>query len=368
MSGNTARTFEDSPATRGPTPLLFGLIGPSGSGKTYSALRLAKGMQRVFGGETFLIDTEASRSLHYAEMFKFRHVPFAAPFSPLDYKAAIEHCVRKGATTIIVDSMSHEHEGQGGVLEWHQAEVERIMAAWRCNEDKANVPAWGKPKAARRTLINYILQVRCNFIFCFRAKDKIKIGKGNVTQLGFMPIAGEEFVFELTAKSLLLPGANGVPTWNPEGVGEKMMVKLPEQFRKIFTGAEGSQLSEDIGQQLAAWAAGTDIPKAPTVAEYEQCKDGAAFEALEKRRQAAWDTLRPDTKKSVKAASDAAKARISAPVDFDQSAAKLELEQAGDLGSLKLAWGKIVEHFTATDAEIPLELEATYKLQSEVLA
>lgn len=53
---------------------------------------------------------------------------------------------------------------------------------------------------------------------------------------------------------------------------------------------------------------------------------------------------------------------------FDVAAAKLSLEQAGDLGSLKLAWGKIVDHFSATDAEVPLELEATYKLQSEALA
>lgn len=212
QTGNGARAFDDKPAVRGSTPLLFGLIGPSGSGKTYSALRLATGMQRVFGGEILLIDTESRRALHYANLFKFRHVEFRAPFSPDDYLAAIAHCVGKGARTIIVDSMSHEHEGAGGVLEWHASEVERLMAAWRCGEEKVNIPAWNKPKAARRRLINAILQMEANFLFCFRAKDKIKIGNQKVTQLGSMPIAGEEFVYELTAKSLLLPGANGVPT------------------------------------------------------------------------------------------------------------------------------------------------------------
>ena len=78
------RTFEDKPAVRTATPLLVGLIGPSGSGKTFSALRMATGIQRVSGGEVFVVDTESRRSLHYADKFKFRHVEFHAPFGPLD--------------------------------------------------------------------------------------------------------------------------------------------------------------------------------------------------------------------------------------------------------------------------------------------
>jgi len=122
----TTRSFEDRVAIRERVPLLIGLGGPSGSGKTFSALRLATGMQRVTGGEIYFIDTEARRALHYAEQFNFRHVEFKAPFSPLDYLAAIEFCVKKAAGVVIVDSMSHEHEGPGGVLEWHEAELDRM--------------------------------------------------------------------------------------------------------------------------------------------------------------------------------------------------------------------------------------------------
>src|SRR5690606_35477146 len=145
VASSVARTFEDRPAVRTATPLLFGLIGPSGSGKTFSALRIASGMQRVIGGDIFLIDTESSRALHYAEKFRFRHVAFTPPFSPLDYLGAIEHCVSKGAKIVIIDSMSHEHEGPGGVLEWHEQEVERLMQLWRTSSaEKVNIPAWGK--------------------------------------------------------------------------------------------------------------------------------------------------------------------------------------------------------------------------------
>lgn len=253
------RSFEDKPAVRERVPLLVGLVGPSGGGKTYSALRVATGIQKVTGGDIYFIDTEARRALHYADRFKFRHVAFGAPFGPLDYLAAIEHCVSKGAKTIIVDSMSHEHEGPGGVLELHDKETDRLCKEWKVPRGVAQLSAWAKPKGERRRLINSILQIQCNFIFCFRAKNKLKIKKGEDPRpMGFMPIAGEEFVFEMTLNCLLLPGANGVPTWQPDEEGEKCMIKLPEQFRALMlNGGSKIVLSEATGEEFAKWAEGT---------------------------------------------------------------------------------------------------------------
>lgn len=322
------RQFTDHEATREATPLLFGVIGASGSGKTYSALRLATGMQRVVGGDIWCIDTEHRRARHYAPpIFEFRHIDFKPPFSPLDYLSAIEHCVNKGAKIIIVDSMSHEHEGQGGVLEWHEAEVERLMKAWSVSADKAKMPAWAKPKQARRKLINGILQLGPNMIFCFRAKEKVKLGGGEVKALGYMPIAGEEFVYELTGKALLMPGAEGVPTWNPENPGEKMMTKLPQQFREIFTGKAGKPLDEDTGEQLARWAAGGDAkPAEPALtARYGACRDRETFRALEEERAALWDarSLTASARRELKDASDAARRRIDGPSGNGQEQASL---------------------------------------------
>lgn len=252
----TKRVFEDKPAVREKVPLLVGLVGPSGGGKTFSALRIASGIQRVTGGDIWCVDSEANRSKHYADRFKFRHVPFVAPFGPLDYLGAIEHCISKGAGTIIVDSMSHEHEGPGGVLEMHETETGRLAAEWGVSREKAQMSAWAKPKQERRRLINTILQMPCNFLFCFRAKPKLKIEKGkDPVQLGYMPIAGEEFVFEMTLNCLLLPNAGGIPTWHSEEQGEKMMIKLPEQFRHLFS--DKKPMSEEHGEAMANWAAGT---------------------------------------------------------------------------------------------------------------
>lgn len=326
-----ARTFEDKAAVREGTPVMVGLIGPSGTGKTFSALRLATGIQKVTGGDIYFIDSESRRALHYADKFKFRHLAFGAPFGPLDYLAAVEHCVAKGAKTIVVDSMSHEHEGPGGVLEMHEAETKRLAALWRCSEMKAQMSAWAKPKQERRRLINSLLQVPANFIFCFRAKEKLKIVQGkDPLPLGFMPQAGEEFVYELTLKCLLLPGANGYPTWKSDQPGEKLMMKLPDQFRTLF--AQPAQLSEDIGRALAEWAAGAPAKPQATAAEllagYGACSDPATLRTLEESRRGCWASLSKDGKAAMKAAADAAAARVAAAAEAPADSGPTLEEQA----------------------------------------
>lgn len=251
------REFTISAAVRESVPLLVGIMGPSGGGKTFSALRLATGIQSVTGGDIVGIDTEARRMLHYADRFKFKHMPFTAPFASLDYLAAIQQAVRDGAKTVIVDSMSHEHEGPGGLLEYHERELDRLAGNDWSKRDRVKMLAWQKPKSERRTLINSILQIPANFVFCFRAKEKVKLVKGSVIPQGWMPIAGEEFVFEMTTCCLLPPHSGGKPTWQSDEPGERMMMKLPEQFRDIF--ADSVPLSEDIGAALATWASGGQV-------------------------------------------------------------------------------------------------------------
>lgn len=307
------RIFDDKPAVREKTPLMVGLVSPSGAGKTFSSLRLATGIQRVAGGDIGVIDTEARRALHYASKFKFRHLPFGAPFSPLDYLAAIEHFIKKGVTTIVVDSMSHEHEGPGGVLEMHEAALDKMAGQDFAKRDRMNMLAWSKPKQQRRKLINFILQQPANFIFCFRAKEKIKMVTGKQpVALGFQPIAGEEFIYEMTLKCLLLPGSDGFPTWQSDMPGEKLMIKLPEQFRSLFS--TNQQLGEDVGQKLAEWAAGAEAPPPVTaddlLAQYAACSDAATWRQLEATRAANWKTFGKDNQAKLKHASSDSDERI----------------------------------------------------------
>jgi len=260
------RQFEFKPAVRSSVPLLIGLFGASGSGKTFTALRLATGIQRVFQGDILFIDTESRRALHYSNLFKFKHMEFKAPFGSLDYLEALKYARSQNPSVIIVDSFSLEHEGEMGMLDYHEKELDRLAGNDYKKRQAMTMLAWSKPKADRRKLINGLLQLNSNFIFCFRAKETSKPVKDPVSKkttienFGFLPIAGSEFVYEMTINCMLPPHSSGVPEWHSDNKGEAMMMKLPEQFKHIFN-KPGIQLTEEIGEKLALWAKGDEKPK-----------------------------------------------------------------------------------------------------------
>lgn len=257
--------FTASPAVRTAQTLIVGLTGASSSGKTWTALELAKGMQSVVGGEIAMIDTENKRGLAYADAFRnkdgspgFLHIPFEPPWSSLRYVAAMEFA-RTKARTIIVDSMSHEHEGEGGMIDFQEQEVTRMAGQDFAKRERVKMLAWAKPKAARRTLLRTISRLDANLILCFRAKNTSKPGKDGqgksvVIPMGFVPIAGDEFVFEAALSALFLPGAQGVPTWHSEFPGERMAIKVPRQFE--FLRERDGPLNFETGRLLAEWARG----------------------------------------------------------------------------------------------------------------
>lgn len=313
--------FVENPK-RESTPLLIGLIGPSGSGKTYSALRLATGIQRVRGGKLVGIDTEARRMLHYANEFPMTYLEFGAPFKSLRYMEALKMAASKAeGGVVVVDSMSHEHEGEGGYLEYHEAELDRLIEKSESKEpewkkrDKLNFMAWKKPSGERRILINAILRLNCAFIFCFRAKEKLKLVKGkDPIQLGWQAIAGDEFAFEMTVRCLLQPGSNGVPDWSEEAFKNGVPKRGSHHVGLI---SDGQQLNEEVGERLAKWAKGEagltledalhDIEAAPTL-EGLKFKHATAYRAF------------PDAQSRAKidAAKDKRKTHLSKPNDGDQ--------------------------------------------------
>ena len=309
-----ARQFEDKIAERTATTLLMALVGPSGSGKTFSALRLATGIQRVTGGEIFLVDTESRRALHYADRFKFRHIEFAPPFSPSDYLAAFEHCVAKKAKTVIFDSASHEWEGQGGVLDMHEDEMDRLCGDNLDKREKLTFPAWAKPKREHAKFKLRIVQANTTCIFCFRAKDKTALGKDKkMKELGWQPLAAQDLVYEMALRCLLPPGSDGVPRWASETAAEEETFKLPIQFRDLF--AKPAQLSEDTGEALAKWAAGDPALPTMSVADlltgYAACTDAATLRTLEAECKRTWKGASAEEKEILKPAMAAAKARVA---------------------------------------------------------
>lgn len=271
-------TFEFRPAVRSETSLLIGIAGSTGSGKTYSALTLAEGLAQ--GGKIAVIDTEAGRALHYADQFKFDHGELKAPFSPENYTRAIEAADKDGYKVIVIDSMSHEHEGEGGVLDWHDRIVDDLVAKEKAkgnsyfDEDKVrnrvSVGAWNKPKQAHKRMVSRLLQCRAHLIFCLRAQEKIEIRKvkdGKYTKTEIIqpgdkplvdrwePICDKRFMFEMTISMVMTDAAPGVPV--PK--------KIQEQHKFAFP--QGKTVSSESGKLLAEWANGKAAQSTQTTTE-----------------------------------------------------------------------------------------------------
>lgn len=272
------RNFQTQAARVEAQWLLIGYAGASGSGKTWSALETATGICAEMGFDPatsiYMIDTENRRGLHYAKFFRFQHLDMSPPFNALDYCDAIDHVLSKGAKVIIIDSMSHEHEGEGGLIDTHGKEVERMSGGDYAKAERVKMLCWQKPKANRRKLMNKLTQSKAHFILCYRAKETAKPdpkaqGKDKVKDMGFTAIAGDEFIFEATISTVLMPGAQGVPTWQSDKVGEQMSIKVARQFDWVRDWR--GPLNQDFGRRLAHWARGDDAPQQPakkTGAEY----------------------------------------------------------------------------------------------------
>ncbi len=278
------RTFTATPAVRGEEPLLIGCIGPPGGGKTLSALRLAHGMQQVRTGPIVVIDTEGGRSRKYAADIPFEIILIEGPTKPHEYFEAIKAALARDPACIIVDSLSDEHEGEGGYLEWHDEMVPMFSNnAWA---------AWGPPKASRKKLISGILKIKTPLIFTFRAREKTAQEGKKIVNIGWQPVAPLEIVHTLDLTCILPPKADGVPVWKSDKAGEDFIIKLPNYLAPYIE--DGKPLCEDMGAAFARWAKG-DVTD-HTAAGHEAAKQGQ--QALDKW----WAGLPNAIKKTVPAA------------------------------------------------------------------
>lgn len=115
---------------------------------------------------------------------------------------------------------------------------------------------------------------------------------------------------------------------------------------------------------------------APSVAEYDACRDLEAFDSLESRRKAQWPHLGRNERQALKEASEAAHKRLTqqpaaaqpndSPVDL--AALFAQLEHPADAAALKATWTVVCNHFADKGEEVPLKFEATYQISKEQFA
>jgi hypothetical protein len=243
-------TMEIRKAVRSSAPPLIGLLGESGSGKTYSALSLAKGIAGP-NGRRLLIDTENGRGELFADdptIGGYDVLPLEPPFTSRRYFEAHQAGEKAGYDVIVIDSMSHEWEGLGGVLDQAGENEERT--------GKRGLHCWNEPKREHNRMVLAMMRSRALTIVCLRGKYKSRqVGTGKNAQVvkddALTAIQSEGFIFELTC-SFALDREHKLST-----------VKAGTPALRACFPADGTRpLRAEDGVALAKWIReGTAAPK-----------------------------------------------------------------------------------------------------------
>lgn len=178
-------------ATRQQAKLRIWLSWPSGSWKTYSALHIAYWLcgdwQKIA-----LIDTENWSWELYSHLWDYNVLTLTAPFSPERYIEAIKTCENAGIEVIIIDSITHEWDWPGGIIEISN------------NMQGNSFTNWWKLTPRHNAFINAILQSSCHILTTVRRKQEYalwkdeKTWKSTVEKLWLKEITREWFEYELT--------------------------------------------------------------------------------------------------------------------------------------------------------------------------
>ena len=230
-TGRQIGKFTIRKAERSQAKLRLGLAGPSGSGKTYSALLLAKGLASSWD-KVAIIDTENGSADLYSEMGPYNVITLEKPFHPDRYIEAMEAAQEAGMEVIIIDSITHEWSGQGGILETQEKLGGRFQD-------------WAKVTPLHNRFVQTILQSKAHMITTVRSKTDYSMtqdGKtSKVQKVGMKPETREGFEYEMTTSFDL--NINNMASISKDRTG-------------IFKNDAAFMISEETGQILAEWAAG----------------------------------------------------------------------------------------------------------------
>jgi len=209
--------------------------GPSGSGKTYSSLLMANGLVGNWN-HIAVIDTENNSSHLYSHLGNFNVLSLSEPFSPERYIEAIEICEKAGMKAIIVDSISQEWEGSGGIIETHG------------NMAGNSFTNWNRVTPRHNSFVQKILQSPCHIIATIRSKQDYvltdKNGKMVPEKVGLKGVTRDGMDYEFTVVLDL---------------DIKHQATASKDRTGLFTNPLPFLISEQTGNKIKIWCLGEDL-------------------------------------------------------------------------------------------------------------
>ena len=222
-------------AQRKQAVIKLALQGPSGSGKTYSSLLLAYGLVGNWG-QIAVIDTENNSSHLYSHLGNFNVLSLSEPFTPERYIEAIEVCEKAGMKAVIIDSISQEWEGSGGIIETHG------------NMAGNSFTNWNKVTPRHNAFVQKMLQSPAHIIATIRSKQDYiltdKNGKMVPEKVGLKGVTRDGMDYEFT---LVLD------------LDIKHQATASKDRTGLFTNPLPFLITESTGNRIKLWCQGEDL-------------------------------------------------------------------------------------------------------------
>lgn len=245
-------------AERKQAKIKLGLQGPSGSGKTYSALLLAFGLCSDWS-KIAVIDTENHSADLYAHLGHYNVLNLSEPFTTENYIKAIETAEKAGMQVIIIDSISQEWEGSGGIIETHSKMQGNSFTNWNVLTPK------------HQAFVQKMLQSPCHIIATMRSKVDYVLSERNgkyvPERVGMKAITREGMDYEFTLVYEL---------------DVKHMAKAIKDRTNLFIDSIPFVIKPETGKKILDWCLmGNTLEKAKK--ELSEAKDVPALRDILKR-------------------------------------------------------------------------------------
>lgn len=331
------------PAERAGAKVVIGIAGQSGSGKTLTALYIARGMVDSPNQIGFL-DTENKRGSLYSDELdgQFLIGDLYPPFSPDRYSQAIKEFEKSGVKVLVIDSITHEWEGEGGCIDIAE-------------NTNSKIADWKKAKAEHKKFMNALLQSDIEtIIVCVRAREVMDFRvPSKPVSLGIQPICEKNFMFEMTASVMMFN----------EGKNQQHL-KVPKELKGVF-GDGNNYLGRDTGAGIKRWV-NSGVQINPELISWQNKLQSSASSGL-KAMAAVWSQVPKHLQPELAAHKDQCKAsaeaydRAEAEREETEKAARTHIDTDAPLTGFNPA-KKVPEpelippaHFTAEEPPSPVD-------------
>lgn len=299
--------FKIERAVRQQALLRLAISAVSGAGKTKGSLRVARGIVEymiehglltgTIEGKIGVIDTERNSASLYANLYPFDRISLTAPYTVKRYLGAAQAMANAGKTVVIIDQISHQWAGQGGMLEFVD-----LLRARGSGGNKNEFAAWQEATPEQNEFLEGLLALPCHLICTLRAKtayvmeEKTRRDGTKYTapkRIGLKPIQREGVEYEFTT---VIDLELETKTATVSKDRTELFVDRETLKSKSFI------LTEAVGKQLAEWLYEGQASEVPIVAPPLERAQATAASGIRQMEAAAnvpdlgriWEQLQKD--------------------------------------------------------------------------